>query len=157
MLTAKQYEAIGRMTLAFNGIEQLLDMYLPDILGNPEPSVAYLVAEKQHSATRKMDFLRELLEVICGDRPTVQAEAATVRDLLEKTKEFGRRRNEYVHSYAFIDYKARKRMLRSKKEVIECNEKDITDLATEMDDITVPLSQALHKLMTVLIKVRCAH
>jgi len=33
VLTAKQYEAIGRLALAFNEIDEMIDMYLPTFSG----------------------------------------------------------------------------------------------------------------------------
>jgi hypothetical protein len=156
MLTAEQFEAIGRLTIAFNEIEHLLDMYLPDILGNPEPSVAFLIAEAQSSVSRKIEFLKKLLEEISRDRPAAQSEITTVVGLLDKAKELSGRRNDYVHAFAFVDFKAKKRNLRTKKGVIECNANEILAVANEMDLFTVPLSQALHDLKTVLIKLRYA-
>ena len=154
MLTQNQYEAIGRLALAFNEIDQMLDMYLPDILGNPEPTVAFFVAESQNFAARKIDFFKNLLKAILRDRPTAQAEILTVLALLDKAKAFSGQRNDYIHAFAFVDWKARKQNLRMKNRVVECNEEEIMTLAFEMSELTVPLSHALYELKMLLIKLR---
>ena len=154
MLSPKQYEAIGRLALAFNGIEQMLDMYLPDMLGNPEVSLAFALAERATSTARKIEFLRKVLQAILRDRPPVQPEISAVLALLERAKILSQRRNEYIHAFAFVDYEKRKRMLRTKNQLIECNEQEIMDLANEADDLRMYLSQSLHKLQVLLMKMR---
>lgn len=155
MLTAKQYEAVGRLTITFNDIDQMLDMWLPDILGNPEPSVAFLIAGNEMFFKRKIEFSKKLLKAILDDQSAAKPEIDAVSELLEKAKALNGQRNQYVHSVAFVDYKERRRKLRTDKGVIECNEDEVMALADKAGDITVKLSQAFQKLQTILIKLRC--
>lgn len=107
------------MTLAFNDIEHMIDMWVPSILGNPEASVAFLVAGKEKFAKRKIKFVRDLLEAFQQDRQAARLEIETVQQLLDKANLLYGRRNQYVHACAFVDYTARKRKLRTRTGVIQ--------------------------------------
>jgi hypothetical protein len=154
MLTSKQYEAIGRLAVGFNEVEQMLDMYLPDLLGNPEPSAAFFIADPDNSAARKIEFIRRLLQSILQDRPVVQSEVGTVLGLLDKAKALLGQRNDYIHAFAFVDNRVRKRKLRTKKGDFECNEDEILTLAEQAGNLTTQLSHALHELKTMLMTLR---
>src|SRR5258708_27509171 len=108
MLTAKQYEVIGRLALAFNEIDEMIDMYLPYILGNPEWSVSLLMSDRSLSFNRKADFFRRVLLAIVEERPILEVQLKAVVDLLDKGKRLAEKRNGYVHSIGFIDYRVNK-------------------------------------------------
>jgi hypothetical protein len=154
VLTPKQHEAVGRLTLAFNEIEQMLDNWFPDMLGCAEPTVAFLIARRESFVRQKIAFLEQILNGILEDRPAVESEIKAVITLLGEAKTLNGNRNDYVHSFAFIDNRHKKRKNRMKKKTIDCDKEQILALAGQASDLAMHLSQAFHKLQTALIKAR---
>jgi hypothetical protein len=74
--------------------------------------------------------------------------------LLDKAKALLGQRNDYIHAYAFVDNRVRKRKLRTKKGDFECNEGEILTLAEQAGNLNTQLNHALHELKTMLITLR---
>jgi len=134
MLTPKQFESIGRLTLAFNEIEEMISIYLPYILQNPEWNVSLLIAEGE-TFSRKLEFFKKVLAAIADERPIAEVQTKAVQDLLDKAKRIADKRNYYVHAIGFIDFTKNERMLRSKRGVSPVDESEIFTLAAEASDI----------------------
>lgn len=71
MLTPNQYESIGRLALAFNEVEVIIEAYFKSILSTPEPSVALLIAEED-TISRKIERFTSVVRAITGEgRPAI--------------------------------------------------------------------------------------
>jgi hypothetical protein len=67
-LTAKQYEAIGRLMIAFNNLEMHIEVLFAHTLGAPEWSVSLLFAEEELFG-KKVERFKKVLRAISEDRP----------------------------------------------------------------------------------------
>ena len=154
MLTGKQFEAIGRLTLGFNELETVLDTCLPYILQNPEWSVCLLMADKGHRFSDKIERFIKVLKAILEERPIAESRIKSVTSLLAKAKHIATKRNEYVHSVAYIDFRVNKRMIRNKKGTTTIDENEILQLAEEAGYIAMHLSQECENLRSLLMTLR---
>jgi hypothetical protein len=154
MLTGKQFEAIGRLTLGSNDLEAVIDTYLPYILQNPEWSVCLLMADKGQRFSEKIERFIKVLTAILEERPIAESQINSVIGLLAKAKQIAIKRNEYVHSVAYIDFRVNKRMIRNKKGTATIDENQILQLAEEAGYIAMHLSQECENLRSLLVTLR---
>lgn len=61
MLTEKQYAAIGRMALAFNGVEAVIDSMCPQFISGPEVSIVIAAFDKDSTFSRKLERFKRIL------------------------------------------------------------------------------------------------
>jgi len=130
MLTSRQYEAVGRLALAFNEIEWAFEMYMAHLIGAPEWSASLLFAGEgmfRHKAER----FDRLLKALAEGRPVLQAQIAPIRQWVKRAKELADRRNEYVHALVVDDFETNTTLLRIKGIDTVCNEDEINCLAAE--------------------------
>ena len=156
MLTGKQFEAIGRLTLGSNDIETMLDTYLPYILQNPEWSVCLLMADKGQRFGDKIERFIKVLKAILEERPIAGSQINSVIGLLEKAKHIAKKRNEFVHSVGYIDFRVNKRMIRNKQGTSPIDENEILHLAEEAGYIAAHLSQECENLRSLLVTLRAS-
>jgi hypothetical protein len=131
MLTPTQLEAIGRLTLAFNEIDEVVGANLAAIIECPEWSVSLLLAEGE-SFNRRTDLFRRVLDSIAAERPVVGPRIHSIQALLQKALEVSKKRNEFIHAVEYVDYEKNERMLRTKKKgIIPIVEQEIRDLADQ--------------------------
>ena len=122
-LTPQQYEAIGRLTLAFNGIEYWLESYMPYLVGVPELSVGYLMLE-EGTFGRKADRFRSIIQAMGKDRPVCSNRVQALEKLLAEAKDLAQKRNEYVHALVVQDFKTKEVKLRIKGTTVQNRRKD---------------------------------
>jgi hypothetical protein len=101
MLTPKQFEAIGRLTLAFNELEYAVREYTPLLIGEKAPRSGF---------SDKTRFLRKGL--IAQDRP---GWSAPILEALAKAEELAKKRNGYVHALVIHDFGTNETRLRIQK------------------------------------------
>jgi hypothetical protein len=153
MLTEKEFAAIGRLTIAFNEIDETVAVYLPIILQTPEPGVAVLIAESD-SFRKRADLCRNVLDAIARERPAAETLINIVRQLLKRSIEISQKRNQIVHSVESINYAKNERMLRSRKSVLPINAQDISDLGNEAFNIAYQLIAQFEELASFLKTLR---
>jgi hypothetical protein len=98
MLTAKQYEAIGRFTIAFNEIDQVVEVYLPLVVKYGQCTLPALPHKPQTFNARARAFRTALeLSSTCKE---IAACATCVIKLLDRAEAIAITRNQYVHAVA---------------------------------------------------------
>lgn len=156
MLTPKQFEAIGRLTLAFNELEDIIEAYYASLLGTPEYSVALAIAEEEFFA-KKIEKLRTVAKAYSDAYPEsdISKQAKVVFELLSKAQSIGKRRNEYVHAKVMAagpDGETRLKIKRSIEKT--CNELEILALVGEISNLLEPLSHECFELLEAILCAR---
>lgn len=149
MLTPKQYEAIGRITLGFNELEEVIEDYLASFIESQEAEVALCIAAED-LFNRKIDRLRKLIKALCIVYPAMSEQAEKVVQMFGKAKAFATKRNNYVHAYVTEDNQTKRPMLRFRKsQPVACDEEELNTLATEMRGFAADLSYQCFELLEV--------
>ncbi|GGG89627.1 hypothetical protein [Silvibacterium dinghuense] len=126
MLPAKQYEGIGRFTIAFNEIDQVVEVYLPLVVRYSRCTLPEIHRNTRTLHARAVGF-RTALELASAGNEI----AAGILKLLDRAEAIATTRNQYVHAVAFIDFQTNTRMLQMRNGNAKPDEKQIMDLAIE--------------------------
>jgi dGTP triphosphohydrolase len=154
MLKAAQYEAIGRLTLAFNEIEYVIDDWCPHFIGAAEWSVSVFLAQTENTFQHKADRFKQIIEAIAKDQPLTHPNTETIESLLKKAKCVAGNRNKYVHSLVKMDFETKSPKLMNKGKETPCDERVITDLATEASYLAHHLEDECAELLAMLAELR---
>jgi hypothetical protein len=118
MLTSSQYEAIGHLTIAFNGIEYVLDIWSSSLIGIEEPMVSQFLATgvSDQKFFRKLEFFKGLIAAIVTDYHSIGHLADPIEGYLADAKKLSEDRNRIVHAFVVVDSKATKLYSRGKQQ-----------------------------------------
>jgi hypothetical protein len=130
MLTAKQYEGIGRFTIAFNEIDQVVEVYLSLVVKYAQCTLP-AVHRKPRTFHARVSAFRAALELASAGNEIAAAYSTGILKLLDRAEAIAATRNQYVHAVAFIDFQTNTRMLQMRSGDVAPDEKQITDLAME--------------------------
>ena len=153
MLKDKQFEAFGRITLAFNHIESVIQGYTAILLTPEELSIGWAVAEDgtfQNKASR----LKRILDAICREYPTLEAFAAPILAKLIEAKKLAETRNGYVHALIDHDFGKNETWLRVRNKRVACDEKAMFLLSGQMSTLVWQLGNDVDKLFVQLQRAR---
>jgi hypothetical protein len=153
MLTAKQYEAIGRLTLSFNQIGFLVEAYFAYIIGSPELAASMLIAREDNFARNVQRFIR-ILKAITGARAAQRIQIQVVIGLLENARRLAVKRNGYVHALVVNAYGEGNAKLNIGSEVIPCDESEILKTEKEVLKLCKDLDRQCMKLLEGLERAR---
>ena len=151
MLTAKQYEGIGRFTIAFNEIDQVVEVYLPLVVKYSQCTQA-VHRNPQTFHARAVAF-RIALELASAGNEIAAAYAAGILKLLDRAEAIAATRNQYVHAVAFIDFQTNTRMLQMRNGDAAPDEKQITDLAMESAWLARHFADECEALLRMYIEI----
>ena len=116
--------------------------------------MSLLISDPSLPFSRKADFFRRVLLAIVEERPVLEVQLKVVMELLDKGKQLAEKRNGYVHSIGFIDYRVNKRMLRNKRGLTVPDEGEILELAHEATSVADALSRECEQLRSLLVEQR---
>ena len=155
MLTAKQYEGIGRFMIAFNEIDAVLKAYLPLVLQYSNCSLP-----PPHNAPRNFHAravsLRMALEATSDADEIAGAYAGEILKILDMANRVASKRNAYVHAVAIIDFATNTRMLQMRSGTAPPDEKQIFDLAREAWFVASKLAEECEELLRMYLSVNRA-
>ncbi|MGA2570953.1 MAG: hypothetical protein ABSF23_10585 [Terracidiphilus sp.] len=150
MLTARQYEGIGRFTIAFNEIDEVVKAYLPLVV-----QYSKCTLPPPHNAPRKFHArsvaLRMALGAASAVDPLAGACAANILKFLDMADIIAAKRNQYVHAVAFIDFRTNTRMLQMRSGAASPDEKQIFDLASEAAFVAVKLAEECETMLKMYL------
>jgi len=130
MLSPRQYEAIGRLTVAFNEIDAVVEAYLPLI-----PQFGGFTAPaglgRERSFSHRLRTFRKVLELASDGDPVAGAYCGGISQVLDKCEKVSVKRNEYAHGVAIIDFVRNKTLLKTRSGDIAPDEKSIVESAAE--------------------------
>lgn len=153
MLTPKQYEAVGRLALAFNEIEHYFGVYMGHLLGTPERGVAELFAEEGAFA-RKAERFKRVLKVIRAERPAAAVWIEGVEKLIDQAKAIAEERNGYVHALVVEDFERNETQLEVRGKRIVCDEDEIVDLAMQAAELVKEMHVQFGDLLVLVGEMR---
>jgi hypothetical protein len=146
VLTSTQYEAIGRLSLAFNELEYSIEFYSALLISAPEWSVSTMLAEQGHFEA-KATRLDSILQAIAGEHTELLSDCNALRDSVKRAKELANERNRYVHALVVDDLGSSDTRLRARGKEFVCNENEIVFLANGMSNLGFEIANqcgALH-------------
>jgi len=130
MLTSKLYEAVGRLTILFNEIDEILNEYLPLI-----PQFGRLDLPKglgnEPTFNARANTFRRVLELASEADAIAAIHVSAILPLLDRSLQLAAKRNEFVHAVAFMDFANNERLLKTRKGVVPPDEKLLIDLGSE--------------------------
>ncbi len=146
MLTAKQYETIGRLTILFNEIDEAVKMYLPLIARYSRYTLPLSYGEQSRFRMRA-DIFRKALNSAAEADLLAAAYADTVLKFLNTADKVATKRNEYVHAVVFIDWQTNTRMLQMRSGIVVPDAEQICDLAKEAAFVAWMLAESCESLL----------
>ncbi|HEY1501204.1 MAG TPA: hypothetical protein VGF88_16645 [Acidobacteriaceae bacterium] len=146
MLTSRQYEAIGRLTILFNEIDEILTVYLPLILqfGKFDPRQGLGSERTFHARARAM---QQVLAIAAESDQIAAIHVSGILPLLERSLQLSAQRNELVHAVVFMDFARNERLLRTRRGEAAPDEALILDLGTEAAWTARQLADACEELL----------
>ncbi len=155
MLTARQYEGIGRLTIAFNEIDEVVKAYLPLVVqysksSGPVPQNVLGTFHRRAVAFRKVLESASVINELAG------ADAGSTLHVLDMAEEIAAKRNEYVHAVAFIDFTTNTRMLQTRSGNAPPDEKQIFDLASKAAFMALILAEKCEALLRLFLEMNQA-
>lgn len=153
MLTPAQYEAIGRLALAFNQVEVAFEIYIAYILNVPERSVGEVLAEEGMFRQRAERF-KKVLQSIGKERPILSEHLDPILQLVKQAKQLSDKRNQYMHAFVVRDLQTDRPRLRVGTADLDCDEARISHLAGHADVLAVQLHMLCGDLLMLLDEQR---
>jgi hypothetical protein len=154
VLKDKEYEAIGRLALAFNEVETVIDEYCPHILGASEWGVATALWDKKAGFDRKADRFASIVTAIAEHYGPLKGFTDPIIELLKSAKTLADKRNQYVHAVVFVNYEKNETLMMVRGNAQPCDEVGIRTLATEAVNLADRLEQHAAELVGHLIDLR---
>lgn len=146
MLTSQQYEAIGRLTVFFNAIDDVLTGYLPLIprAGDFEPPPG-LGGERNFRG--RVAALERILEIASAKDQVAAIHAVGIITLLKRAAEVSAKRNEMAHAVVLNDFATNTSYLSTRKGLVVPDERAITDLAGQALWLAQQLAEQCEELL----------
>jgi hypothetical protein len=130
-LTAAHFEAIGRLAVHFNTIEELLDGFKRWFLECREPTVAQSLIHGTFGTKAKE--LAELIDVLALKYESTKPQAALARASIKEAEKLGERRNKLIHSTIDVDPKTESTGLVYRTEPVDIDLQRIKALIESVD------------------------
>lgn len=153
MLTAQQYEAIGRFALAFNEIEYFLEAYVEQFLGTPDWAVACVLGEEGVFSNKLCRFKR-VLSAIAKEHPALKSATEAAEKLAKEAGELSKKRNKYIHALVVEDTRTKQTSLRVKGTVTPFNEAEVAGLTAQAQGLAEKLNEESANVLIMLDEQR---
>lgn len=153
MLTAQQYEAIGRFALAFNEIEYFLEAYVEQFLGTPDWAVASALAE-EGVFSNKLRRFRKVLSAIAKGHPALKSATEAADKLAKEAEKLAEKRNDYIHALVVEDFRTKQTSLRLKGTVTPFNGAEVAGLTAQAQGLAEKLNEASANVLFMLDEQR---
>jgi hypothetical protein len=163
MFTVRQFELIGRMTIAFNNLEAIIVDYAPTFVlgpisvGRSLATLAKAYLDKQRTFSQKLECLKTILKGLPDDDKEITRHIEVILKSLPRAKHFARRRNEIVHSEIAFDAANHRFVLQNREGMIESGEKALSMLVDELSDFVDVFCVSCNDLYAVLSDKRGYH
>jgi hypothetical protein len=141
MLSQEQFAAIGRLTLAFNRVEAVIDGYAGLLLGATEVSVAGFILGREQNVDRKVSLLAGIIKAILSEHPGLAETAGKATSVLQKVKLLAERRNSIVHSLVATDQQGNAVLFNKWEKVTpNCDVESLDALAKDAEDLAMSIN-----------------
>lgn len=146
MLTAGQYEAVGRFTPTFNQFEAAMETYAPLLGGTPATGIMLFGA--------RLEWFEKILRAVGDDPDVVSCQVGLVRKLLDNAKRLSKKRNEYVHALVLHDFATNETRLRIKGAETVCDEAEVRNHAAVAAWVAHQFCLECEKLIEIIEELR---
>jgi len=153
MLTPEQYEAVGRLSLAFNELEYAIELYTAFLISTPEWSVSEKLAG-QGTFRHKAERFKDILEAIGQEHPILFPRTEELTGLVKQAQALAKERNRYVHALVVHDFQHNTTHLRGRRGDFECNETEVIFLASSADALSFQIANEGSALHEALVDLR---
>jgi len=163
MLTTRQFELIGRMTIAYNDLEAIIVNYVPTFvlgpmeIGQSLAELAKTYVGKQHTFAKKSECMKTILKALPDDYEEITPHIKSVLGSLTRAKDFARRRNEIVHGEIDFDEANNQFVLRNREGRVDSSEETLNQLVNELSQFVDEFRLSCNDLYTVLSEKRGYH
>jgi hypothetical protein len=140
MLTAKQYEAVGRLTLSFN-------YHITNACEGSQP------IPQGQGFTRFVDKTKKFRKIMTATQakfPMVQCVAGSISEVLTEAQGLAKERNKYAHALVFMDFHFNEAKLKNRVGEVPCDEEDIRKLAIQAASLAERLARQCDQLLEML-------
>jgi hypothetical protein len=146
MLTPKQYESLGKLSLTFNHLEYVLERLIGYYLSGGTDSRLVKTVAAEGTFSQKAARFGRLLRTFREDHPDLAAESDVVRGFLTKAIQVAEKRNAYMHALTTHDwFKNETRLIMKGVETV-CDEKEINRLDMEIMGVHAQLGSTASEL-----------
>jgi hypothetical protein len=154
MLSSKQYETIGRLTIGFNEIEFLVEIYIVNFLGATEFAIGEMIASREKFFRHRTDLLEAILKVIADQYKFLSPQVSAVQNYISQARRLADKRNGIVHGLLIPDNRSGRPSLRFKNKDVVWDEAALEKLLTDLSKLTDDLSDACYALKEVVDETR---
>ncbi len=113
MLTSKQYELVGRLTIHFNDLETAIEICVVNLMGAESLTIALRVVQSQRNFDGKLRLLSEILKAMDGESEPTSVAAKGVAQQLVEAKAVADERNKVIHSRVHEERRSGETFLRN--------------------------------------------
>jgi hypothetical protein len=142
MLTPKQYESLGMLSLTFNHLEDIIERLIAYYLSGDTGSRLVKTVAAEGNFSQKASRFGRLVRAVREDHPELAAEIDEVREVLTNAIQVAEKRNAYMHALTTHDWhKGETRLIIKGVEAV-CDEEEIIRLDREIMGVQVQLFSA---------------
>ena len=135
MLTAEQYQAIGRLTIEFNDLEFAVEISIANLIGTEQWSQSLFLAEREFGFDRKCQLFIGLLKVLEDDDSSLSQGVKDIRKHIDQALLIAKKRNSCVHGMALSQTQGKKFKMRHRGEDREYDADEIKQIADEANSL----------------------
>jgi hypothetical protein len=156
MLTARQFEMIGRVTIAFNGIEAIIEFYGPMFVYGTISDGASLALgakakiEEKYNFKWKLKSLTSILNSLAENHSELSPMIDALLEMLKRAGNLSDERNQIVHGHVVVDPGSQHFVLKGKGSTINASEERLESLVAEVSGFVDVFGLACYELYTAL-------
>jgi hypothetical protein len=146
MLTPKQYELVGRLTIDFSDLETAIEICAANLMGADSIFVALRVVRSAKTLDGRLSMLKEILNGLARECESFEPLVKDVLLQIERVYGLKDKRNKVVHSQSYEDRASGETVLRNpKREVV--SEQHVVELIEDISATTLAVYDAANKLV----------
>jgi len=152
MVTARQYEGIGRFTIAFNEIDEVVKAYLP-LIERHSRCARTSSRNRLQTFEQRATALRDTLEAASAAHGVVGAFASGIQETLDTATAISKKRNEYVHAVVSFDFTTNTRILQMRSGKVPPDENQAFDLASQAAFVASKLAESCEAILRAYLGI----
>lgn len=153
MLTPKQYEAVGRLALAFNEIEYAFEVFTMHYLSAAEWDVSEILAHEGMFRQKARRF-SAILKVMAKRYSTCEPLMQEIQKWIKRAEKLAEKRNQYIHALMVPDFRTNTIRLRIGGNDVPCDEAAIFNLALESSTLANRIMTDCSELLVMINEIR---
>ncbi len=153
-MTPEQFAAVGNLTVTFNELDELLEIWLISLTEVQELRIAEVIVADQ-SFSQKAELLKKVVRTWALIHPNLEMLASCVVDLIGRTKIIAITRNRLIHSTSGLVMDSKGKFTGDVgfsygSELVAVNPERILRAVAEIEEVRMSLRERLHDLAVLL-------